>query len=46
MSRRNYSTSFGKIRETKLKARESLYQDISAGGIRMVNFEVMIKALR
>ena len=26
--------------------RESLYLDISPGGIRMVNFEVMIKALR
>ena len=26
--------------------RESLYQDITAGGIRMVNFDVLIKALR
>ena len=34
-----------KNKRDKIK-RESLYQDISAGGIRMVNFEVMIKALR
>ena len=34
-----------KNKRDKIK-RESLYQGISAGGIRMVNFEVMIKALR
>ena len=34
-----------KNKRDKIKT-ESLYQDITAGGIRMVNFDVLIKALR
>ena len=34
-----------KNKRDKIK-RESLYQDLTAGGIRMVNFDVIIKALR
>ena len=34
-----------KNKRDKIK-RESLYQDLTAGEIRMVNFDVMIKALR
>ena len=45
MSRRDYLTLFGKNKRCRIK-RESLYQDITAGGICMVNFDVMIKVLR